>query len=283
VLATGDLGSLWFEYSWAILVRSEAERLILGREVSPPVTRESLAAAWQRWEPVRKWLQEGESLARKKRWREARDAYVGALKEPGFAWLSAESRSEAECLSLHLALALLKAGDLPAYERHCRFIVDHNAGTLSARRAEIYAKTCLLGWEKLPPEVRQRAVELARYAESKQPREANPPSWWVCHTAGMTEYSAGNYPRALELLEHAEKSNEEGGGKIACKGGAMVFRAMALKQQGREAEARELLPQAEALLAVPIKNRSGANWWDLDICEIALEEARALLRQPVKN
>ena len=40
---------------------------------------------------------------------------------------------------------------------------------------------------------------------------------------------------------------------------------------GREAEVRQVLAQAEALLAEPIRTRSGALRWDLHICQLALD------------
>ena len=56
----------------------------------------------------------------------------------------------------------------------------------------------------------------------------------------------------------------------------MTFLAMTLKRMGRDGEASDALAQAEKLLAEPIGSRSGAKWWDLDICEIGLKEAREL-------
>jgi thiol-disulfide isomerase/thioredoxin/tetratricopeptide (TPR) repeat protein len=53
-LRKGDLGAQagpkwWFDAAAAILIRAEAERLILGREVSPRPTTDSLAAARRAW------------------------------------------------------------------------------------------------------------------------------------------------------------------------------------------------------------------------------------------
>jgi hypothetical protein len=66
----------------------------------------------------------------------------------------------------------------------------------------------------------------------------------------------------------------------------MVYRAMALRRLGRTEEARKVLAQAEELLAEPIwtrMNSEAQGWdWELDICQLALEEARELIGQPAK-
>ncbi len=59
----------------------------------------------------------------------------------------------------------------------------------------------------------------------------------------------------------------------------MVFRAMALKSLGQETEAAKTLQSAEQALADPLKRRLDPSWWDLDICELALDEAHQLFRQ----
>lgn len=291
LLQEGELGDAWPAIVRNLLARAEAERLILGREVSPPVTAETLAAARrertpvqsldvveERWKPVRQLLQRADAFARQTKWKEARDAYVGALAEPAFDWLAAEAQSELGCLALHIGVALVKSGDRENHERLSRRLLASDHGTLSPLTADRYSKTCLLGWRDLPSEVRLQALELARYAAGQDDRESTPASWWLCHTAGMAEYYAGGYRQALELLRHAENSNE-----IACRGGAMVFRAMALKQLGNEKEGAAVLKQAEEWLAQPLESRSGAKWWDLDICEISLNEARELFGQAVRK
>jgi tetratricopeptide (TPR) repeat protein len=224
-------------------------------------------------------LDQAEAFARQTKWKEAREAYIRALDKPAFNWRTAEAHSDAGCLALQVGVALVQSGDKESHERLCRRLLAADRGTLSPLTADRYSKTCALGWRNLPPDVRLRALELARRAAGQDRRESAPPSWWLCHTAGIAEYYAQNYSRALELLEHAEESDEEAGGKIACKGGAMVFRAMTLKQMGRDEEGRSVLAAAESLLAEPIGARSGAKWWDLDICEIGLSEARELFGQ----
>jgi hypothetical protein len=86
----------------------------------------------------------------------------------------------------------------------------------------------------------------------------------------------------LELLRQAEESDQ-----AFCKGGAMAYRAMTLQRMGRGAEAAEVLHAAAQLIAEPLRRRSAGLslersaglWWDLDICEMALDEARQLISQ----
>ena len=84
--------------------------------------------------------------------------------------------------------------------------------------------------------------------------------------------------RAIDWLLEAEGSNE-----INCKGGAMVYRAMTLKRMGRNVEAAQVMQDAEKLLAGPLKRRLDPSWWELDICQLALDEARGLFGQAAKR
>ena len=59
VLHRGHLGRNWEDLGRCLIVQTEAERLILGREVSPPVTAESLAAARENPKAARELPKEG--------------------------------------------------------------------------------------------------------------------------------------------------------------------------------------------------------------------------------
>jgi len=58
---------------------------------------------------------------------------------------------------------------------------------------------------------------------------------------------------------------------------------MALKKLGRDAQAAQVLQQAEALVAGPMERRLGGNWWDLEMCQLALDQARQLIQVPSKQ
>ena len=61
-VASGHVSD-WFAYGGNVVLRAEAERLILGREVSTVMDSAGLEHARKRWAPVRQWLLEAERLA----------------------------------------------------------------------------------------------------------------------------------------------------------------------------------------------------------------------------
>jgi hypothetical protein len=132
-----------------------------------------------------------------------------------------------------------------------------------------------VNWRELAPDLQQGTLEMARFAVAH--REGSGHLDWIFCTGGMAEYRAGQWERSIELCKEAEAKGFE---VIPCKGAAMVHRAMGLMRLGREDEARKVLAQAEEMLANPIRTRSGSTWWDLDICQLALEEARQVVGQP---
>jgi tetratricopeptide (TPR) repeat protein len=132
-LRSGDLGDGWHESCRILATRAEAERLILGREVSPPVTADSLALARKQWETVRNLLLEGEALAKQSKWKEGRDAYVRAMDHPAFAWDVAEAGIEG--LALKFGVMLARAGDrIVAAGRGWRDQQDHPTHNHRCRR-----------------------------------------------------------------------------------------------------------------------------------------------------
>ncbi len=270
VLNAGRLPmNAWDDHCRNLIVRAEAERLILGREISPPVTAESLASAGKNWQHVSGMLRDGVVHAEKQEWPEARDAFAQALNDGAFVWHSAEQAHD--CLSLRMAASFRKAQDNANHDRLCRLLLATPARPTSTVTAERYSRSCLLNWHKLAPEVQQDAIELARFAAANQ-IAGNTASYWSSSARGMAEYRAGDYKRALEFLLEAEESNE-----VGCISAAMIYRAMALRQMGRESEAAKVLFAAEALLAEPYKTRTGASWWDLEISQWALDEARQMM------
>ena len=101
----------WHDRCRVLVARTEAERLILGREVSPPVTIESLAQAREKWSAVRDHLLRGAAFARDAKWKESRDAYVSGMDNLAFAWWPAEQQSDVECLALQMGVAFVQAQD----------------------------------------------------------------------------------------------------------------------------------------------------------------------------
>ena len=57
---------------------------------------------------------------------------------------------------------------------------------------------------------------------------------------------------------------------------ARTFRAMALAKSGKVEEGRRELHQAETELGDHVKTLTGDSWWDLALCQAALDEAHRL-------
>jgi len=280
-LETGQLVAKdWPEVVYGFVTRAEAERLILGREVSPPLTAQLLAQAREKWKSVREPLLRGEALAEQGKWRESRDAYVEALDHPSFDWAAAEEQSTMRCLALQMATVFARAGDSTNHERLCRLLLDlHPDKPLSPKaerdataRSDRYAKACFLHARGLPPELRQAALELARFAVANQRKRHDHNPGWVCQTGGMAEFYAGQPERALALLKEAEKDDNP-----LVKGIAMVFRAMVLQKLNRPQEAARVLRNAVSLLSTLPMAPSSLYWWDSEQYKLALEQARQLI------
>jgi hypothetical protein len=227
-------------------------------------------------EEIRRAIQRGEEAARNGRWAEAAEAYAEALQDRAFRWGVFVTESTAGCLALQMGISFVRAGDPASHERLCRTILAATPTFSDTRPAERFAKCCFLDGKSLPADLQRRGLELARFAAANL-TIASPPqraaSGWVYHSAGIAEYWAGDLQTAVKLLTEAEEHPA-----LGCGGGAKVFRAMALKRLGHQAEATALLGKAEDLFSEPLTDAAG-NWWDLELCRIALEEARQLIGQ----
>jgi tetratricopeptide (TPR) repeat protein len=225
-------------------------------------------------EEIRLGLRRGGEAARAQRWPEAAKAYAEALNSPRFHWKSARARSVfGRYLQLQMGTAFVRAGDREHHERLCKLVASAELGEGSVPKtadAARFAKLCYLGGPGLPADLLTDAQRWARFALENRTQDGIPA--WTCNSAGMVEHYAGNHARALEILARAEES-----GAIACRGSAMTWRAMALNELDRHEEAADLLRQAEELLKEPLETGTEGAWWDLEICRMALEEARQLI------
>ena len=280
-LDTGQLVAKdWPEVVYGFVARAEAERLILGREVSPPVTARLLAQAREKWKSVREPLLRGEALAQQGKWQESRDAYIEALDHPSFDWGAAEEQSTMRCLSLQMATVFARAGDSTNHQRLCRLLLAlHPERPLTPRaerdataRSDRYAKACFLHVPGLSPELRQAALELARFAVANQRKRHDHNAGWTCQTGGIAEYYAGQPEHALALLKEAEKDDSP-----LVKGVAMVFRAMVLQKLSRSPEAARVLQNGVNLCNTLPLAPSSLYWWDSERYKLALEQARQLI------
>ena len=271
----------WHFVVFGLLARAEAERLLLGREVSPAITAEWLAEARLKWKIVRESLARGESLAEENKWLQSRDAYAATLHYPAFDWTVAEGESLWGCLSLQMGTVFARAGDDANYAHLCRVLVgqevtrpNHPSGAQAASaRAQRYAMACCLNPAGLPPELREKVLEHSRFALANS--RDNP--GWTALSGGMAEYRFGEPERALELAQRAAKDPDA---LVTAIGS--VYVAMTLHKMNRPQEAAEALQTAESLFAQACRRIPAGTWWDLAHGEQALHEARQLIRTEAK-
>jgi len=274
-------GDEWHFVVFGLLARAEAERLILGREVSPPVTVASLAEARQKWKSVREDLVRGESLAREKNWSESRDAYARALHHPDFDWAAAEAESPLGSLARQMGAVFVRAGDKTNYAFLCRLLlgqeVTHPAHPLGLQAAGAtanqYALACCLSPQDLPPELQQTVVEHSRFAAANALENPGP----TALAGAMVEYYFGQPERAIDLAQEAATSPEPLVASVAS-----LYRAMTLHKLNRPREAAAAMQKAEDLFPHLLKPQSRVTWWDLAQAELALQQARQLLRAEPK-
>jgi eukaryotic-like serine/threonine-protein kinase len=268
-LQSGQLGLNWSFYAHAVAARAEAERLILGREVSKCIDSRGLEEARRQWEPVRQHFTQGDRLAGQQRWSEARNEYIAATKEPGFTWEAAES-AHAEGgsrLATRVGITFLLAKDSASHEQLYRPLLARWEEYPDPITGWHLLRACLAG--ELNP-----TNELTGQADRWVQMIADKPAGVAAEAVGllhtMAAYRSGRYQEAAVAAKSAQ------GGRLSVRNAAQIVRAMALAKLGRWEDGKTDLQQAESNLAKPLKNLTGDLWWDLAMCQLLLDEAHRL-------
>jgi hypothetical protein len=181
---------------------------------------------------------------------------------------------EGEQLAWQLAAVFIRTQDWTNRAELCQRLVAYRKMLPDPSQAFGHAPIYLLVTNGLPLSLVREAITWARVDPGEIDRfnaSAIPPD---DPTLGMASYRAGDFEQALQALKLVSHPTSVGN-----EGTAMAFRAMCLHELGREGEAREVLQQVESLLATPLKNLAGDNWYRLAFAQTALEEAQALIRQ----
>jgi len=265
---TGQFGSEWHEYGRVAAIRAEAERLILGEEESTLVDAAWLEAARQRWLPIRHRLLEASYLAGRQQWPSARTAYLAALREPAFDWESAQNLEAINAelsLGSKMGITFLLAQDPENYEGVCRRLFD---SVEAHPDPEVVCRTIALICARPSPLVHEFAQRFGPWSQVLQAYEPDE----VGLARAMAAYRLGKYDAVLNDAPAAESSK-----RVAVRCGAQAFRAMALARLGRAADGQRELRAAEARLKPHLAKFTGDFWWDLGLCQLALDEASRLL------
>jgi len=91
--------------------------------------------------------------------------------------------------------------------------------------------------------------------------------------SGVAEYHFGQPEQALALLRRAEQDNDP-----LISGTAKLYHAMMLQKLNHSTEAADLLKEAEQRFAGRLQQPSDSAWWDILQTELALQDARELIR-----
>ena len=278
----------WADYARSLVLRAEAEALVLGRIVSPPVNREPLKARRAAWQSTQALLEAAHQRGRSRDWAKARELFARAMDQGPINW--EEEGNLIPWLHLKAASVFALTGDTNRYAALCRQLVDPAAVSQS------YGRIALLwpagGASKLESrspksEIRSevsgsardsiltRAIEMARWDAAQIKSDDRPATRheWTWLRLGIAEYRAGNFTAALSALAKARNALN-----LAAAGTACALSALAAQANGQPAEAARFLQQAEAnhqQLLDGNPDRFGQGWHDVAILELALREARA--------
>lgn len=168
----------------------------------------------------------GQCLAYKEKWDEAAEWFGRVIAQRGLS----EDACQAACLHL-----LTDRSD--AYRQFCTKLIRQAGEVTDPNVAFVLARACII-----VPEMAASPEQVVSWAEQAVSRERSP---WGLHVLGAACCRAGQYSRAIELLEESSASNWGFEGKAL---NALV-QSIAQTQQGNSTEAADCLGRARALMA----------------------------------
>jgi serine/threonine protein kinase/WD40 repeat protein/tetratricopeptide (TPR) repeat protein len=270
-------GAAWNRRQQLGLLSEEAEKLIVG-----PSSVARLAFALRHHEKtlrlrkarlgphhpdtLRSMWNLGDTCARLGRWDQALAA-LGQVAElgPGNHWYVYQAAA------LHL-----RAGDVAAYRRACRAMLERFGDTDQPDVADRTAKTCLLAAGAVTD--LDRVLNLADRAVTGTEKHR----WyrWFVFGKALAEYRAGRHAQAVEWLRRYA-ANPFGGSIDAS---AFAVLAMAQLRLGRVEAARAALGSAEKIVADKLPDPAagrpfGGDWDDWLRCQLLLGEARQKMKK----
>lgn len=234
LLAGGDLGADWPQVARPLVARREAELLIKGRMVSPPVDYQFIEDAHNRWQPVDALLKQASQCARNQEWGKARDLYLAAIGTEPFTWEAAKLLYPR--LTLKMALAFALAGDTGAYATLCMRFEGLDAGldehfvevNLLPGAANAFGKMKLL-------------IDSQRLADERESEGIRHAPEWRMVLAALASIREGDLTTAERSLVQAQTAYS-----LACAGVALAYDARLKAQQGDNEPAEGRYAQAQS-------------------------------------
>jgi tetratricopeptide (TPR) repeat protein len=171
-------------------------------------------------------------------------------------------------LASKIRITFLLAGDFQSHEQLCRRLFNHLEEFPNPGMGGPVLTAYLAREASVANELGQSA---AKCEQAFKHDSAGNNAEWASLIRAMAAYRSARYQEAIEESKAAEKSKE-----LAPRGAAQIFSAMALGKLGRVDEGKQELRQAEAHLGQHLANMTGDSWWDLGLCQLALDEAHRL-------
>jgi hypothetical protein len=211
-----------------------------------------------------------DAAARNSQWKEAADSLNKMI----------ELQPEDSFLHMQLAVVLLQAGDMEAYERQCRNMLARFSTSNEAGDAERTAKTCLL-IPRAGSDL-ETASELARRGVV-----LGAGGMWISFMHfcdGLAQYRRGDFAASADTMRKVMKQRLAEVNflfELERDMAAWSLLAMAEYQLKHNDQARSGLAKAREIgdtkLPPPGSEKLGRDWVDCVIAHILLQEARGLL------
>ena len=265
-LRTKAAGGLWHEYARAAIARWEAERLMLGHEVSPLADDAAFEEARMQWARLRSEMARATENVRQHNWAAAHDDVVRAMQQPGFF----SEATFANNMYITGALTLVMAEDRDVYERH-------RAGWLNWLRPHPapgwptlnLITSCLLAPLRKPDPLFGEFASWLHSTESDAVYEQQRANEHF--VAALLAYRLGQLTESLSLVNIAEQSSNPG---LSIP--AEIVHAMALARIGQIETARTVFQKASEHASHLPKD---ADPFEMAACQVLMNEARELLGQ----
>ncbi|MCP5522957.1 MAG: serine/threonine protein kinase [Verrucomicrobiales bacterium] len=261
---TYDPGEEWLPVAELILACREADQRIHREESSKRIDDTYLAAARNRWQPVKTLLDQAENLARQGDLTAAHARFCQAVKHEPFNWNAAlQSRPG---LDRKAAAVFLMAGDQAGHAGFRDWVARHGA-----EDSRLSLLGMLLPPEDIPADLIESQLNRIR-ADPQSEGEGLEAKARHSLQLGLAEYCSGDLGAALTDFTTAGQAYS-----LITSGTAHAIAAMALADLDRQAEARERLSVAEATYQELLDGNPsgfGPSWHDAVILQLLLGEAR---------
>jgi tetratricopeptide (TPR) repeat protein len=270
LVQTGELGrsydNRWDSIARGLALRAEAEQLILGKVVSPPLVPSRLIENRNKWQPIAFALNAADQMGKQAQWAPAAEYYKKLLQEPAFDWNVFEIKQDLLCQKI--AVVFLMAGDQTNYCNLVRLLLERKWEKLAPMMQERYAQIFVSQPELLTPDQKAQGLAYARRVCDGADVGNNP---WLGLLRGTTDYREGRFEAAVETLSQVffQPSDSDGAAR------ALAYKAMAYKRLGRSKEALEASQEANTLFAKQL-SRSG-DWTNITFYQLAIKELLAML------